>query len=418
VRRALDLTPPHPTPPAPLFAHAQDQQELLTRVAGRIRAFAQAQRDSVTDISVAVPGGTAGHTVAPCAVAGCYAPGGRYPLPSSVLMTAVTARVAGVATVVVASPRPAPVTLAAAFVAGADVFLAVGGAQSIAAMAYGVGGVPACDVIVGPGNRWVTAAKSLIAGHCGIDMLAGPSECLVLADATGDARLIAADLLAQAEHDTDALPILVTTHEPLVAAVEAELAAQLAVLPTAATAAVSTAKGFAVVCADLETALAVTDTVAPEHLEVQVADADAVWRRVRNYGGMFIGTGTAEVFGDYGVGPNHVLPTSGTARYTGGLSVFTFLVRSGGAQWSAAQRLGVRECVGAGCVGVTTLSPITAPPQQALTPILRFLQRIRTWLRSDGADAAGLAAAIDDSAALARLEGLYGHEAAALARRG
>lgn len=218
------------------------EQALLHRVAGRIRTFAEAQRASITDVSVKVPGGTAGHTVSPCRTAGCYAPGGRYPLPSSVLMTAVTARVAGVTQVVVASPRPVPITIGAAFVAGADYLLAVGGAQAIAALAYGVGRVPACDVIVGPGNRWVTAAKSLVAGHCAIDMLAGPSECLVLADETADARLIAADLLAQAEHDTDALPILVTTHEALVPAVEAELTKQLAVLPTRETAAVSTAK--------------------------------------------------------------------------------------------------------------------------------------------------------------------------------
>lgn len=168
-------------------ACVQEQQELLQRVAGRVRAFAQAQRDSISDVHVRVPGGLAGHTVAPMASAGCYAPGGRYPLPSSVLMTAITARVAGVARVWVASPRPAAITIAAAYVAGADALLAVGGAQAIAALAYGVGKVPACDVIVGPGNRWVTAAKAIVSGHCAIDMLAGPSECLVLADEFADA---------------------------------------------------------------------------------------------------------------------------------------------------------------------------------------------------------------------------------------
>ena len=311
------------------------QQALLERVGARVRAFAAAQRASIADVRVPVAGGSAGHTVAPCAVAGCYAPGGRYPLPSSVLMTAITARVAGVATVWVASPRPAAITLGAAWVAGADALLAVGGAQAIAAMAYGVGAVPACDVIVGPGNRWVTAAKSIVAGHCAIDMLAGPSECLVLADAAADAAIIAADLLAQAEHDTDALPILVTTAPELVARVEAELHAQLAALPTRDVAAVAMAKGFAVVCAgDLDAAVAVVDALAPEHLELQLADNDAVWPRLKNYGGLFVGAGTAEVFGDYGAGPNHVLPTSGTARYTGGLSVFTFLVRLvGGGQF-------------------------------------------------------------------------------------
>ena len=140
-------------------------------------------------MSIPVLGGTAGHTVSPCNTAGCYAPGGRYPLPSSVLMTAITARVAGVANVWVASPRPAQITIGAAFVAGADALVTVGGAQAIAALAYGIGRIPPCDVIVGPGNRWVTAAKSIVAGHCAIDMLAGPSECLVLADHTGNAEV-------------------------------------------------------------------------------------------------------------------------------------------------------------------------------------------------------------------------------------
>jgi histidinol dehydrogenase len=316
---------------AAFAALPQGQQALLERVAGRIRAFAAAQRAALGDLSLPIAGGSAGHTVTPCAVAGCYAPGGRYPLPSSVLMTAITARVAGVGTVWVASPRPAPITLAAAWVAGADALLAVGGAQAIAALAYGVGGVPPCDVIVGPGNRWVTAAKSLVSGHCAIDMLAGPSECCVLADGAADAALIAADLLAQAEHDTDALPILVTTDAALVGRVEAELHAQLAALPTRDVAAVAMAKGFAVVCpGDLDAAIAVVDALAPEHLELQLAAADAVVPRLKNYGGLFVGAGTAEVFGDYGAGPNHVLPTSGTARYPGGLSVFTFLVREGG----------------------------------------------------------------------------------------
>jgi histidinol dehydrogenase len=165
------------------------QQALLERTAARIRTFAEAQRASIQDLSMPVAGGTAGHTVSPCSVAGCYAPGGRYPLPSSVLMTAITARVAGVKGVWVASPRPAPITIGAAFVAGADALLTIGGAQAIAALAYGVGSIPPCDVIVGPGNRWVTAAKSLVSGHCAIDMLAGPSECLVLADHSADAAV-------------------------------------------------------------------------------------------------------------------------------------------------------------------------------------------------------------------------------------
>ncbi len=190
-------------------------QGVLKRTADRIRVFAESQRKSLVDVTMKIPGGEAGHTVSPVNTAGCYAPGGRYPLPSSVLMTAITARAAGVPQVWVASPRPAVATLAAAHVAGADGFIAIGGAQAIGAMAYGVG-MPACDVIVGPGNKWVTAAKSLVSGICGIDMLAGPSEVLVIADGTADADVIAADLLAQAEHDPEARPILISTDAEIV----------------------------------------------------------------------------------------------------------------------------------------------------------------------------------------------------------
>eukprot|EP00937_MAST-01D_sp_MAST-1D-sp2_P001866 g1866.t1 len=343
-----------------------DEQALLQRVGDRIRIFAEAQRASVKDMTCPIAGGQAGHQVVPMEVAGCYAPGGRYPLPSSVLMTALTARAAGVRTVWVASPRPTTVTLAAAHVAGADAVLAAGGAQAVAALAYGVGDVPACDIIVGPGNRWVTAAKSLVAGRCAIDMLAGPSECLCLCDSTADPAVVAHDLLAQAEHDTDAMPILVTTDATLPARVNAEIAAQLETLPTAETARVSVAKGIAVACGSMDEAIAVTDRFAPEHLEVQTADSQAVADRVGHYGGLFIGPRAAEVFGDYGAGPNHVLPTGGTARYTGGLSVFSFL-------------------------------------------------RVRTWMRVDDAEASQVQ--VVDAACLARLEGLEGHARAAEARK-
>lgn len=255
------------------------EQELLTRTADRIRHFATQQRNSISDMRTDIVGGYGGHWVSAVDIAGCYAPGGRYPLPSSVLMTAITARVAGVKTVVVASPNPVPATLAAAYVAGADAMLRVGGAQAIAAMAYGVGKVPKCDVIVGPGNRWVTAAKQLISGVCGIDMLAGPSECLVIADETGDASVIAADLLAQSEHDVDARPILVTTSAALADAVDVEIQKQLETLPTAETARVAVSRGCGVVVDSIEAAIAVSDTIAPEHLEVccmQGAIVDAI----------------------------------------------------------------------------------------------------------------------------------------------
>ncbi len=304
-------------------------QQLLERVATRIRTFARAQRNALSETSIPLPGGAAGHTLAPMERAGCYAPGGRFPLPSSVLMTAVTARVAGVEQVWVASPKPTTMTLAAAHVAGADAVVPVGGAQAIAALAYGAGPIPACDVIVGPGNRWVTAAKQLVSGRVAIDMLAGPSELVVFADASADPATVAADLLGQAEHDVDAVPILVSLDVALVDAVNDELARQVATLSTNATASEALKNGFAVVAASVDEGVAICDQLAPEHLELDLDDAEGVASRLRHYGALFIGHAAAEVLGDYGAGPNHVLPTGGTARFSGGLSVFDFLrVRS------------------------------------------------------------------------------------------
>ena len=333
------------------------RRELLERTADRIRAFAGAQLASLSEVTVDVPGGRAGHTITPVGSAGCYAPGGRYPLPSSVLMTAATAKAAGVSRVWVASPRPSPVLLAAAAVAGADGLLCAGGAQAIAALAYGAGDVPPADAVVGPGNLWVTAAKQLVSAEVKIDMLAGPSELAVLADRSADPRMIAADLLAQAEHDPDALPVLVTTDENLIDEVDQELAAQLQDLPSADVARAALQNGFAVAVTGLDQAVEICDRLAPEHLELMLEDPQIAAKRLRNYGALFVGS--AEVFGDYGAGPNHVLPTGGGARYTGGLSVLTFL-------------------------------------------------KIQTWLELDGAG--DLAA---DAAALARLEGLEAHARAA-----
>jgi histidinol dehydrogenase len=329
--RLGDLTPgaplvvERPALFAALDAQPVEVRDLLERTAQRISAFATAQRRALVDVAVPVPGGVARHEVRPVERAGCYAPGGRFPLPSSVLMTAVTARAAGVGQVWVASPRPTPVTLAAAAVAGADALLAVGGAHAIAALAFGAGPVPRADVIVGPGNRWVTAAKQRVAGQVGIDMLAGPSELLVIADASGDPARIAADLLAQAEHDVDAIPVLVTDSPALVAAVEAALAAQLETLPTAPIARRALENGGVVLVPSLEAAAEVADAFAPEHLELDVRDPAALRPRLAHFGALFVGAASGEVLGDYGAGPNHVLPTGGTARTTAGLSVFTFL---------------------------------------------------------------------------------------------
>ncbi len=342
-----------------------EARHVLERVAARIRSFADAQRGMYSDITTPTPGGEGGHTVEPVVAAGCYAPGGRYPLPSSVLMTAVTARAAGVDRVVVASPRPTAEMLAAAAIAGADEYLCVGGAHAIAALAYGFDEIAPVDVVVGPGNAWVTAAKQLVMGRVGIDMLAGPSELLVIADETADAAVVAADLLAQAEHDADASAMLVTTSSELADAVDEELAAQIQALSTVETARLGIANGFCCVVDTIDRAIAVADDIGAEHLEVCTRDAETVAARVRHAGGVFVGERSAEVFGDYGFGPNHTLPTGGTARYMAGLSVAHFL-------------------------------------------------RLRTWLRID--DPAGAEAAAADAIALARMEGLAGHEASAAAR--
>lgn len=282
-------------------------------------------------------------------------------------MTAVTARAAGCETVVLASPKPAPITMAAAHICGVDKFISVGGAQAIATMAYGTDDVPPCDVIVGPGNKWVTAAKSIVNGHCGIDMLAGPSEVLVICDETACAETVAADLIAQAEHDVVARAILVSTSQDTIDAVDKQVIAQLSALPepNQSTAREAMKQSFAVQCESIEQCVKISDDIAPEHLEIQTADSWKVAQSCANYGGLFVGKNAAEVLGDYGAGPNHTLPTGGTGRYTGGLSVFNFL-------------------------------------------------RIRTWMRID--DSKASQPMVNDSIVMARLEGLEGHARAAEVR--
>ena len=303
---------------------------VLRAAAQRIDRFARAQREALRDfeIDADVSGANLklGQRVLPMKVAGCYAPGGRYPLPSSVLMTVITARAAGVKTVILASPRPSTATLAAAYVAGADALMPIGGAHAIAALAYGVG-APRSDAIVGPGNKWVTAAKHCVSADVAIDMLAGPSEVVVLADAEADPRLIAADLLAQAEHDDDALAILVTDSNSLIAATNNALARQLSDLPTASTARNALSRSFAVLTGSEAQSIDVCNALAPEHLEVvaRPESLDRLSASLHAYGAIFIGAGAAEVLGDYGLGPNHTLPTGGTARFAAGLSVYNLL---------------------------------------------------------------------------------------------
>lgn len=313
-----------------------ETRDLLTRVHERIERFSRAQRDGLSDLTIQIEGGQAGHRWLPVNSVGAYAPGGRYPLPSSVLMTVTPARVAGVTSVWLASPRPSELTLAAAWVAGADGVLTVGGAQAVAALAFGTVS-PAVELIVGPGNKWVTAAKRHLFGEVGIDGLAGPSEILVVADETADPSVVAADLLAQAEHDVDAVPSLVSMSDALAEQVEAELESQLADLPTAETARAALENGVCVIVEDMQQAASVSDSLAPEHLALHVADSRALAMVVRSYGSLFVGGSAAEAFADYGAGPNHVLPTGGGARFQAGLSVMTFLKPS---TWLAIDRPG------------------------------------------------------------------------------
>ncbi len=290
----------------------------------RVKTFSELQKRGYQDFEVELDGVRLGQRIVPMARAACYAPGGRYPLPSSVIMGVVPARVAGVEEVIVLSPRLHPITLAAAALAGADRVFDLGGVQGIAAAAWGLAGLPRVDIVVGPGNRFVTGAKRLLYGDVGIEFPAGPSELLVIADRGARADWVAADLLAQAEHDPDALPMLLSFDVELLTAVDAELKRQLDELPGDSPARESLANGFAVVVNEAE-AVTLADALAPEHLELQGPRAEGLAARLRVFGSLFIGENTAEVFGDYGSGTNHILPTGGAARFTGGVFVGTFL---------------------------------------------------------------------------------------------
>ena len=269
----------------------------------------------------------------PVEAAGLYVPGGTASYPSSVLMNAVPAKVAGVNRVVMAVPAPEgrinPLVLAAAKLAGVDEIYRVGGAQAIAALAYGTQSIAPVAKIVGPGNAYVAAAKRSVFGTVGIDMIAGPSEVLIIAGDGADPEWIAADLLAQAEHDTAAQSILIADDASLASAVETTVARQLANLPREKIAAASWRDfGAIILVADLEESIALADRLAPEHLEIMTANAEALGQRIRNAGAIFLGAFTPEAIGDYVGGSNHVLPTAGSARFSSGLSVLDFLKRT------------------------------------------------------------------------------------------
>jgi histidinol dehydrogenase len=263
-----------------------------------------------------------GQIVRPLDTVAAYIPAGRYPLPSTVLMTVIPAQVAGVARVCISSPKPVAEVFGAASLLGVSDVFEMGGAQAIAAFAFGTRTVPRADRIVGPGNIYVAAAKKLLAGEVGIDFIAGPTEILIIA-AEGDPRHIAADMLAQAEHDVDASAILLTPSKRLASAVAREVERQLAVLPTKAVAAKSIARNSAVVIVrSLADAIEISNRFAPEHLSIP---DDSLLDGVRHAGSVFVGPFSPEAAGDYATGPNHVLPTSGAARERGGLSVTDYL---------------------------------------------------------------------------------------------
>ena len=290
----------------------------LTEAADAIRAVATAQRPREFRVRPR-PGVTVEQRVVPLERVGCYVPGGRYPLPSSLLMTTIPARVAGVPEVVVCSPSVDPVVLAAAVEAGVDRFFRIGGAHAVAAMAYGTRTVPRVSKIVGPGNRWVSAAKALVAPDCPIDFYAGPSEILIVAE-RGPAAWIAADLIAQAEHDPDARAVFITAKRALAREVAEEVTRQL---PATGPAAASLWNhGGIIVTRTMAEAESLANAAAPEHL---VVDTDARAGRIPNAGAVFVGAWSAQVAGDYAIGSNHTLPTAGVARVRGGLHTSDFV---------------------------------------------------------------------------------------------
>jgi histidinol dehydrogenase len=293
-------------------------QSALKTAADQIRAFAERQLPSTWNDSP-VPGLVTGQLARALDAVGCYVPSGRHPLPSTLLMTAIPAQVAGVPRIVVVSPKPAAETLAAAHLLGITEFYRLGGAHAVAALAYGTASIPRVDKIVGPGNLYVTAAKRLVAFDCAIDMLAGPTEIVVTSE-QGRPADIASDLVAQAEHDPEALAIFVTTREDLAMEVIAE-AKQRSRTNAVARQSLSR-NGLVIVASGLDEARAITNRLAPEHLTV---DSKHDLRWVRNAGSVFVGRWSAQPMGDYISGPNHTLPTGGMARVRGGLSVNDFI---------------------------------------------------------------------------------------------
>ncbi|WP_347258134.1 histidinol dehydrogenase [Methylocaldum sp.] len=309
-----------------------ESAEALMKAGDRIRLYAERQK--MDSWRYAEPDGTVlGQQVTPLDKVGVYVPGGKAAYPSSVLMNAIPAKVAGVPEIVMVVPTPGgetnPLVLAAAYLAGIDRVFRIGGAQAVAALAYGTATVPRVDKIVGPGNIYVATAKKLVFGQVGIDMVAGPSEILVISDGGTDPDWIAMDLFSQAEHDEDAQAILVSPDRAHLDAVEASIRRLLPTMERAEVIRTSLSRrGALIEVRDLDEAAEVANRIAPEHLELSVEDPESLATKIRNAGAIFMGRYTAEALGDYCAGPNHVLPTSGTARFSSPLGVYDFQKRS------------------------------------------------------------------------------------------
>ena len=290
-----------------------------------VKLFAKKQFETFKNFEYNTGDSILGQKIVPLEIVGCYVPGGNYPLPSSAIMSVIPAKVAGVKQIIVCSPKIKPITIVAANLAGANKIFNIGGVQAIAAMAYGTESVPRVDKIVGPGNKYVAAAKKEVYGTVGIDFIAGPSEVLIIADENANARFIAADMLAQAEHDTNARADLLTTSNKLADEVNSQLEIQLQKITTKEIAKQALENGKIVIVKDLKEAVEISNKRAPEHLELQVKKPKKIIDSLTNYGSLFIGENSAEVFGDYCSGTNHTLPTNGSARYASGLSVKDFI---------------------------------------------------------------------------------------------
>jgi sulfopropanediol 3-dehydrogenase len=297
----------------------------------QVRNFAQHQRAALQDIEVeTLPGVILGHKNVPVNAAGCYVPGGKYPLLASAHMSVITAKVAGVPRIITCAPpyqgKPAPAIVAAQHLAGADAIYCLGGIQAVGAMALGTASIPAVDMLVGPGNAFVAEAKRQLFGRVGIDLFAGPTETLVIADESVDGELCATDLLGQAEHGPDSPAILLTTSEKLARDTIAQVERLLEILPTAGIARKAwETYGQVIVAESDEEMLQIADKIASEHVQVMTRDPDYFLNNMHNYGALFLGPRTNVAFGDKAIGTNHTLPTKGAARYTGGLWVGKFL---------------------------------------------------------------------------------------------